>query len=75
MRAAGVGSALGESSADVLRTSRSCSSARLEAKAIGVARGKRGDGHEVSILIRVGDGEAGRAPSTLTRFEKGAISR
>jgi hypothetical protein len=29
--------------------------------------GKRGDGHEVSILIRLGDGErAGRAPSKVS---------
>jgi hypothetical protein len=67
MRAAGVGAAAGES----LRRSRGH---RVRAPACGWRRrrsalrgGKRHDGHEVSILIRVGDGErAGRAPSKVS---------
>ena len=67
MRAAGVGAAAGES----LRRSRGH---RVRAPACGWRRrrsalrgGKRHYGHEVSILIRVGDGErAERAPSKVS---------
>ena len=38
MRAAGVGAALGESSAEVVRTALVCSDARPEVKLSGVAR-------------------------------------
>ena len=53
---------------DLVRASSSCSGARLEAKRSGVARreARRRD-HEVSILIRFGDGDrAGRAPSNVS---------
>ena len=50
-----------------MRTSAVRSDAWPEAKREGLRGGKRGDGHEVSILIRVGDGEREeRAPSKVS---------
>ena len=52
---------------DLARASRSCSGARLEAGRSTVRGGMRGDGHELSILIRLGDGERqGRGPSNVS---------
>jgi hypothetical protein len=49
----------------------------LETKTIAVARREGSDCHEVSILIRVGDGErAGRAPSKVSTMIEGlSVSR
>src|SRR5215472_5996364 len=53
--------------AELVRTSLFCSGARGEARRTALQGGKRGDDHEVSILIRLGDEDrAGRAPSNVS---------
>ena len=67
MGGSGVGAALGEGLPS-LRGHRLPAPARGWRRGEAALRGgRRGDGHEVSILIRVGDGDrAGRAPSKVS---------